>query len=762
MLAWLLAGPLVAPDVAPAQTPLLEALDGGGEAESAEQPAEEAGDPLLAIENALAIARQRQSALEHAQEPTAEGEAPAPFSALERAARLVRVLEERREAQIRTNDLSLGRQAIESGLARDPSELFGVPPPFPVPILDGVLQSWRREVDQEEQHRTVVDDRRANRRLAEEIVEDFDKQRRRLRERIRGEGNEVDRIRLETEQRGIEDQLEIAKEQLALARQRLENATLEHEIKKIAMRQARAALAWVEAHLAPRETDLADAIERLDRDRFELDRGLDVARTRLVSAEGTLRATEERAGRIVDQDAAAFELELRVRRSQLSYRQTVVALLNQQIERLGRMRTTWQHRYAVLGDRLDLDEAPAWRDASEQGLDRLTRLRRIHETELAKLRLELAALLRKVTEPDAEIRDAEHWYTLELEDLEALVGLYQADLGSLDSAIQLEERLRAELLARLEGRDLGERVRSFAAAARAFWSYELSTSEDSPITPGKLLIALTVFLAGYFFARFMFQLLSRRLFPRFGFDRGASSAFASLAFYGLLAAAFLFALRSVNIPLTAFAVVGGAIALGIGFGSQTLVSNFISGLLLLAERPIQEGDLVEVGGVIGTVESIGLRSTRIRTADNFHIIVPNAGFLEANVVNWTHQDPKIRMKVRVGVAYGSPTREVERLLVQAASEHERTLSQSPVAAYFLDFGDSALLFDVRFWIRYNEQTDRPKILSDVRFRIDELLRENGITIAFPQMDVHLDVGDGLAGAVTTAPPATDARPPAHD
>jgi len=729
---------LVMPSVSAGQIPLLDALEATPDPTTDRSGAEENRDPLLAIENALAEARQRRSAMERARK-AGDGHESNPASvALELSTRLVRVLEQRREAQIRTNDLRLGHAAIESGLARDPSELFGVPPPFPVPILDGVLQSWRREVEQESRHRSMLDDRRANLLLAGEIATNLEKDRRRLRDMLEGERDEIEQIRLQTELRELNDELLIANEQAALAKQRVLHATIEHEIKGIATRQARAALAWVEAHLAPRETDLADAIERLDRDRFDLDREINLARSRLVASEAALHAIEERGSRIDVENEVEFNLELTARRRQLSHRQHIIALLNQRIERLGRMRTTWQRRYAVLGDRLELAEAPGWREAAENELDRHTRLRRIHETELAQLRLELATLIRKATDQASDTPGAARWLELELEDLELLVGLYQSDLTTLDTAIQLEERLRAELSARLEDRDLGERMRGFAAELRSFWSFELTTSADRAITPGKILIALSVFAAGYLFARFMMPILARRFFPRLGFDAGASKAFASLSFYALLGIAFLFALRAVNIPLTAFAVVGGALALGIGFGSQAVVSNFISGLLLLAERPIRIGDLVEIGGVIGTVETIGLRSTRIRTADNFHIIVPNASFLETNVINWTHQDPRMRLQIAVGVAYGSPVRDVERLLIDAASAHPRSLDHPAPATYFKDFGDSALLFEIRFWIRYDERTDRAAILSDIRFLIDERFAENGIVMAFPQMDVHLD------------------------
>jgi potassium efflux system protein len=729
---------LALPLAAAAQIPMLDALDSGSGPSDAEANAEARGDPLLIIENTLAEARQRWNALERARGEEDGLEPSQPSVALELSARLVRVLEQRREAQIRTNNLDIGRAAIESGLARDPSELFGAPPPFPVPILDGVLQSWRREVEQESKHRTVLDDRQANLQLAGEITTRLEKDRRRLKDVLERERDEVERIRTETELRVLNDQLLIANEQAALAEQRVMNAKIEHDIKGIATRQARAALTWVEAHLAPRETDLADAIERLDRERFDLDREIDLARSRLVASEGALQAAEERSTRVDPDDEGDFDLELAARRKQLSHRQLIVALLNQRIERLGRMRTTWQRRYAVLSDRLDLEEAPGWREAAENELDRHTRLRRIHETELAQLQLELATLIREVTKPAPETPNTARWIKLELEDLEQLAGLYQTDLSTLDTAIALEERLRAELSARLEDRDLGERMRGFAENVRSFWSFELTTSADRAITPGKIVIALSVFIVGYIFARFMMPIFARRFFPRLGFDAGASNAFASLMFYALIGVAFLFALRAVNIPLTAFAVVGGALALGIGFGSQAVVSNFISGLLLLAERPIRIGDLVEISDVIGTVEAIGLRSTRIRTADNFHIIVPNASFLETNVINWTHQDPRMRLRVSVGVAYGSPVREVERLLIEAATAHPRSLDHPAPATYFQDFGDSALLFEIRFWIRYDERTDRPAILSDLRFQIDALFEQNGIVIAYPQIDVHFD------------------------
>ena len=255
---------------------------------------------------------------------------------------------------------------------------------------------------------------------------------------------------------------------------------------------------------------------------------------------------------------------------------------------------------------------------------------------------------------------------------------------------------------------------------------------------GKIVTAVLVFFLGWLLARAIAWGVERHLLPRLRFDEGAAQAFASLTFYLLLLFVFFAALRSVNIPLTAFAVVGGALAIGVGFGSQNVVSNFISGLILLAERPLKLGDLVEVDGTYGIIEQIGLRSTRVRSGDNVHIIVPNSAFLENKVINWTHNDPNVRVWISVGVAYGSPTREVERLIRQALAEHPGVLKSPEPVVLFKDFGDNALVFDAAFWIRMRRILDRLHLESDIRFRIDDLFNEAGIVIAFPQRDVHLD------------------------
>jgi small-conductance mechanosensitive channel len=284
---------------------------------------------------------------------------------------------------------------------------------------------------------------------------------------------------------------------------------------------------------------------------------------------------------------------------------------------------------------------------------------------------------------------------------------------------------------------LWETVREVLHRVAAIWYFQLMEIGGRPLTIGKVTIAVLVLLIGIPIARVVTRRISRRLFTRLGLEPGAAAAFQTLAFYAVVVCLTVFALWVSEIPLTVFTLAGGAIAIGIGFGSQKIVNNFLSGLILLLERPIKVGDLIEVGNTFGEVESIGARSTKIKSFDNFHIIVPNGAFLDQNVVNWTHENNLVRVSLQVGVAYGSPTRRVEELIQQAIRELEEALIPPEPAVLFDDFGDSALIFDALFWIAMKRPMDRRKVLSKVRFRIDELFRENNIVIAFPQRDVHL-------------------------
>lgn len=252
----------------------------------------------------------------------------------------------------------------------------------------------------------------------------------------------------------------------------------------------------------------------------------------------------------------------------------------------------------------------------------------------------------------------------------------------------------------------------------------------------KLLVIVVLVLVA---ERFLRRFLRRRVLARTHLGPDLQYALSRFAGYCFIAVGMFFAFKVVHLDLSAFAVMIGALGVGIGFGLQNIVSNFISGLVILAERPIAIGHRVEVGGVAGQVTRINLRSTTVVTNDNITIIVPNSYFITQAVTNWSYGDPKVRLRLPVGVAYGSDVEKLRQLLLELAAEHPAVLKEPAPAVRFLEFGDSSLNFELAVWTI--DMAHRPTAFrSELYFAIERKLREHRIEIPFPQRDLHLRSG----------------------
>jgi small-conductance mechanosensitive channel len=269
------------------------------------------------------------------------------------------------------------------------------------------------------------------------------------------------------------------------------------------------------------------------------------------------------------------------------------------------------------------------------------------------------------------------------------------------------------------------------------WRFPVfGVGSGNPVNVSQIVLVIIVAIGGYLGSRYVARFLRTRL-ARTEMKPDLAHALHRITFYALLVMVAMTVLSLLRIPLTAFAFVSGAIAIGVGFGAQNIINNFISSWILMTERPVRIGDFIEIDDSKGIVEEIGNRSTRIRRTDGVHLLVPNSQMLERKVTNWTLIDRDIRSTVRVGVAYGSPARKVEALIRQAVETDPEIKKVPAPVVIFEDFGDSALIFDVYFWAELTSERDQRLIRSELRFRIDELFRENGVVIAFPQRDVHL-------------------------
>src|SRR3989440_190397 len=235
----------------------------------------------------------------------------------------------------------------------------------------------------------------------------------------------------------------------------------------------------------------------------------------------------------------------------------------------------------------------------------------------------------------------------------------------------------------------------------------------------------------------------RFLFNRFlvtsGLDRALQYAIAQIVSNLVLVIGIFIVLENTGIHLGALTVFAGAVGVGVGFGLQNIASNFISGLVILAERPITIGDRVEVAGVVGQVQQIRARSTVILTNDNIAMIVPNSKFIDSPVTNWTYSDPRVRFRIPVGVAYGSNVNKVRAALIAAGRSNSHVLEDPAPSVFLNKFGESSIEFELVVWS--SEMSHRPsRFKSDLNFAIEEKLREAGIEIPFPQRDLHIRSG----------------------
>jgi potassium-dependent mechanosensitive channel len=264
------------------------------------------------------------------------------------------------------------------------------------------------------------------------------------------------------------------------------------------------------------------------------------------------------------------------------------------------------------------------------------------------------------------------------------------------------------------------------------------------------IVFLIFLLLGVFFSsRALSEWIKQRLLMRLGFDTGTRETVASLIGYVLAGLGFVIVLQTAGLDLSSLAVLAGVLGIGLGFGFQNLVSNFVSGLTLLFEQPIRVGDFVEVSGLLGTVEKISIRSTIVRTLDGIFVIVPNNRFIENNIINWSYRDPQSRIHLPIGVAYGTSPVLVTEVLLNAARSEPRVLSYPAPKVWLKDFGDNALKFELLVWI------DRPQdvevIKSALNFLIEQELRQRHIEIPVPQRDLNIRNLNELISSIRQEP-----------
>lgn len=564
--------------------------------------------------------------------------------------------------------------------------------------------------------------------------------------------------------RKAEEVLRLREEQLSRAREPAAQERL----------RAEAAVARLEAQVAGLSLARADAQRSADRERLD----------RLATDGATLQADIERARKTqvlddesisrVAQAAAAERKRLARLRVQLDGR---LAARERTIATVARPAPAASRELAALRGHLELLSEL---DQIEAGREEVWRLRRLALSEAAdpSARTETEAVLRRsidqlaarwqATADQRSLRQA----ALRVQRLriEATADPTEADAErralaamqeEMDALETVQERI-AQLRRLLERSldDTGATADSQPLAGRLWavlrglattaWQYELfSVSEtqqvdgrpvtvDYAVTVGKSIGVLGLFVLGWLLAsstsRVVIGLLVRRLklSPQLG--KVLHRWILSLLLLGVL----IVVLKLARIPLTAFAFLGGALAIGIGFGTQNIIKNLISGVIILFERKVRVGDIVTIDGVSGTVSSVDLRATTVRGFDGIEAIVPNSHLLENRVSNWSYGSPTVRRSIVVGLRYGSDMRRASEIVLACAKAHAAVLVSPVPEVLFEDFSPDAQTLRLHYWLRLGGPRTGPALDSDLRHAIGEALGEAGLVIAFPQRDVHLD------------------------
>ncbi len=609
--------------------------------------------------------------------------------------------------------------------ADDPSQLvieeIDQKPPFSFLLLEKLLDTYADAQARNSLFELEIETAIELVEQAKQEVERKNRERRRIGETLASAGDSTERVKVERQLVNVELACRICAELAELRKLGLEVKKQEQKFETRRDQALARAIAMVSANAPFTQQDLEVKLAQLARQENEL-------RHRLTSLQAQLQqvGTLDEAAKIVSPQETlgmSSKIEHDLVRQAMSQ-------INASLADLVILRYAWNQRFRVENGVATAAETSRLLDQLGNFQGHFSNARRVQELKLKETRLGL---------PQFEAGNRQEPESPHVQLTRGLLEVAESRASLLHQADRFITRFHDVLTSESRANTLKQGFANLWPVLQDWWAYEVLVVDDRPITLGKILIAVLMLLGGWLLSRHLSRMLGKRMLPRFGIHEGASLALQTIAFYTMTVICGFVTLDMLNIPLTVFTFLGGAAAIAVGFGSQNILNNFLSGLIILGEQPIRVGDLVEIDGLHANIEHIGTRSTRVRTGSNLEIIVPNSRFLENNVTNWTLSNNDIRVCVTVGVAYGSPVNDVLDLLRQAVNDEPQALNEPEPIVLFNGFGDNSLDFEVHFWVRMRTHMEGRRVQSNVRQRIDATFREADICIAFPQRDVHLDI-----------------------
>ena len=540
----------------------------------------------------------------------------------------------------------------------------------------------------------------------------------------------------------------IAADTLALRKRELEREKLSDSVQSLTVELLQAKVDRYQPLVVFTEADLKEQLKKLDAREETIRAALETAErdgTQAAAAwSRTKRNLEVATG---DKTVLTEEVEAWQRAREQARERKNTAL--DQLLQVDQLRTAWNRLFRLMSGTQPPtpEELNTWKDETASTLKILIGSTQSHLLRIDELRNELATVYSKFAaakDGPAEVRTL---IDSQRGSIEAMIRTHEANLVSIDASRRLHGKLRTELGRGIDLLSPEQWANEAWAGLKWVWEYEIATNGDVPVTVGKILRAVIVFAAGWLLSRMFSQFFAHRLLKRFRLSKDATAVIRTLIFYSLVMVAVLVALRTADVPLTAFTILGGAVAIGVGFGSQALINNFISGLIMLAERPVRIGERVLFGKYDGVIEDVGFRCTKLRTGSDHLVTIPNSALVNDSIENMGRRRT-IQRTLNLQITYDTPRESISAAVAALRDMLAEPGIREPIhpvigwdkhppRVFFNDFNTDSLNLQVSYHFAPPDQGAFNEHAQKVNFRIFEVFERLGVAFAFPSRTVYL-------------------------
>ena len=520
---------------------------------------------------------------------------------------------------------------------------------------------------------------------------------------------------------------ELAPQRLALVLGRARVALRQTEIEVLALRlklcenkqkQLAKKIKVVEADVKFTAQDRDQALGRLAETESQLESQREKAAAALRKVDAEKQAdlkkitADDPAGRLRDAITEGW-------RAAAEACQSEMVVLDARIDQLRQMRGQWKRRYTIATESVEPKKMAGWLEELDELLDQFKETANSLQHRLDTARDDQAAIGHDDQGPASEL--VSRWKKTKVARLGELRDLCVASLDELEAKERTLQRFRQELKAKLAAAPT-DWVTSLGESAKSLVGYRVSEGDDASVSVGQLLLLVLLILAGILLAWLASRLARRYMLRFFGLHPGTAAALKSMVFYCLCLIFGVVSFRLLHVPMTAFAFMGGAAAIAIGFGGQDIMNNFMSGIILLVEQPIRVGDVVELEGTRGVVLHIGLRSTRLQTQANYELIVPNHSLLDSSVTNLTLSDNFVQTFVTISVERDVDVQKSKWRMLEIAFSHPLVMKSPRPAALMTEVDTYWITFEIHFWVEYSNYMQIALVQSQILEQISDLFK----------------------------------------